>query len=79
MGQLQVEGVLTKNGEELLPKMEEFDYLGFLFTSEDKTVQETADWGSICSSADTIPICCGEQRTEPEFKAVNLPVNMFQT
>ena len=32
--------------------------------------------GSVCSDADAVPICHGEQRPEPWHKAVHLPLNL---
>lgn len=29
------------------------------------------------ASADTIPVCCGEERPELEGKTLNLPVNLY--
>lgn len=37
------------------------------------------DRGSIGSDADSTPGCCGEEGTEPVGKALNLPINPFQT
>lgn len=35
--------------------------------------------GIVCGSADTVLGCCGEERAEPEGKALSLPVNTFQS
>ena len=41
--------------------MKEFRYLGR---------------GSVCSDADSLPFCCGEERAEPKGKALCLPVDL---
>ncbi|TWW67377.1 hypothetical protein D4764_02G0004180 [Takifugu flavidus] len=56
---------LLRVKEEILPQVEEFKYLGVLFTSERRMEQEIDRW-----------IRSGEERAEPKGKALNLLVDL---
>ncbi|KAK3509336.1 hypothetical protein QTP70_029059 [Hemibagrus guttatus] len=62
-------------GGELLPQVEEFKYLGVLFTSEGRMDHEI-DRRIGAVAAVYVPVCCGEEGAEPEGKALDLPVNL---
>ncbi|MDF4285589.1 reverse transcriptase domain-containing protein, partial [Vibrio parahaemolyticus] len=53
---------------EVLPQVEEFKYLGILFTSEGRMV-----WCGVCSD---VLDCRGEEGAEPEGKAFDLTVHL---
>ncbi|KAI3373778.1 hypothetical protein L3Q82_022367 [Scortum barcoo] len=63
---------------EVLPQVEEFKYLGVLFTSEGKMEREIdkADWCSVRSYAVGVPDRRGEEGAESKGKALDLPVNL---
>ncbi|KAI3366000.1 hypothetical protein L3Q82_009827 [Scortum barcoo] len=65
---------------EVLPQVEEFKYLGVLFTSEGKMEREidrlTADWCSVRSYAVGVPDRRGEEGAESKGEALDLPVNL---
>ncbi|KAK3518550.1 hypothetical protein QTP70_001608 [Hemibagrus guttatus] len=67
-------------GGELLHQVEEFKYLGVLFTSEGRMDHEIdrriSSNATDSSNAVYVPICCGEEGAEPEGKALDLPVNL---
>lgn len=56
-------------GEELLPQVEEFKFLGVLSTSERKMEWEIGSVG-----IDAKPVHCGEERVEPKGEALSLPI-----
>ncbi|KAI3375173.1 hypothetical protein L3Q82_021083 [Scortum barcoo] len=65
-------------GGEVLPQVEEFKYLGVLFTSEGKMEREIdrADWCSVRSYAVGVPDRRGEEGAESKGEALDLPVNL---
>ncbi|KAI3372054.1 hypothetical protein L3Q82_006917 [Scortum barcoo] len=65
-------------GGEVLPQVEEFKYLGVLFTSEGKIEREIdkADWCSVRSYAVGVPDRRGEEGAESKGEALDLPVNL---
>lgn len=54
-------------GEELLPQVETFKYLGVFFTAEGKMEQEIVD---------ATAVCCSKERAEPEAKDNNLLISL---
>ena len=56
--------------------MEEFEYLGVLFTSDERMEQEIDRWILAASAVDSVPVCRGEERAEPEGEALCLPVDL---
>ncbi len=68
---LQVGGVL-------LPQVEEFKYLGVLFTSEGRMEREIDRRIGAASAVmrSIVPVCRGEERAEPQGEALDLPVNL---
>ena len=62
-------------GDEILPQVEEFKYLGVLFTSEGRMEREIDRCG-VCSNADSARIRCGEEGAEPKGKALDLLVDL---
>ncbi|TWW69254.1 hypothetical protein D4764_18G0000600 [Takifugu flavidus] len=65
---------LLRVKEEILPQVEEFKYLGVLFTSEGRMEREIDR--RIRSNADSAPVRCGEERAEPKGEALDLPVDL---
>ncbi|KAI3366424.1 hypothetical protein L3Q82_000466 [Scortum barcoo] len=66
-------------GGEVLPQVEEFKYLGVLFTSEGKMEREIdrLDWCSVqCSYVVGVPDRRGEEGAESKGEALDLPVNL---
>ena len=65
-------------GNEILPQVEEFKYLGVLFTSEGQMEREIdgGDRCSVCSVAGSAPTCRCEEEAEPEGEALYLLVNL---
>ncbi|KAI3353184.1 hypothetical protein L3Q82_019738 [Scortum barcoo] len=68
-------------GGEVLPQVEEFKYLGVLFTSEGKMEREMRLTGGLvqrprCSYAVGVPDRRGEEGAESKGEALDLPVNL---
>ena len=65
-------------GDEILPQVEEFKYLGVLFTSEGRMeceIDTRIGTASAVMRTDA-QIRCGEERAEPKGKALDLPVDL---
>ncbi|KAI3354215.1 hypothetical protein L3Q82_018755, partial [Scortum barcoo] len=64
---------------EVLPQVEEFKYLGVLFTSEGKMEREIDRriGAASCSYAVSVPDRRGEEGAESKGKALDLPVNLY--
>ncbi|KAI3353930.1 hypothetical protein L3Q82_005131 [Scortum barcoo] len=67
-------------GGEVLPQVEEFKYLGVLFTSEGKMEREIDRWRIGAASAVMRSVYCpdrrGEEGAESKGEALDLPVNL---
>ncbi|KAI3365879.1 hypothetical protein L3Q82_000865 [Scortum barcoo] len=65
-------------GGEVLPQVEEFKYLGVLFTSEGKMEREIDRriGAASCSYAVGVPDRRGEEGAESKGEALDLPVNL---
>ena len=67
---------LLRVGEEILPQVDEFKYLGELFISEGKMEREI-DWRcSNLSYAGYAPVHRGEEGADPKGEALDLQVNL---
>ncbi|KAI3361792.1 hypothetical protein L3Q82_002133 [Scortum barcoo] len=68
-------------GGEVLPQVEEFKYLGVLFTSEGKIEREIdrrrIDWCSVRSYAVGVPDRRGEEGAESKGEALDLPWSIY--
>ncbi|TWW64244.1 hypothetical protein D4764_03G0012520 [Takifugu flavidus] len=61
---------LLRVKQEILPQVEEFKYLGVLFTSEGRMERE------IDRRIGAAPVRSGEERAEPKGEGLNLPVDL---
>ena len=63
-------------GDEILPQVEEFKYLGFTSEGRMERGDRQADRCGVCSNADSAWIHRGEEGAELKGKALDLPVDL---
>ena len=67
---------ILRVGDEILPQVEEFKYVGVLFTSERRMEREIDRRISAASAVMRTHIRRGEEGAEPKGKALDLPVDL---